>query len=75
MNTQNVAGYPLGKIMRSMIPQAAEQQGMPVYSYHQEIALSSFRAFHDCLYFVPFDKFRRHRKANIAACCCTVAYT
>jgi hypothetical protein len=36
---------------------------MPVYAYHQKIAMSSLRAVHDCLYFVPFDKFRLQRDA------------
>src|SRR5262249_35382187 len=49
--------------MRCVIPQAAEQQGMPVNAYHQKIAMSSLRAFHDCLYFVAFDKFRLQRDA------------
>src|SRR5215467_2683687 len=47
--------------MRRMIPPAADQQGMPVYSYHQKIALSSLGALHDCLYFVAFDEFCRER--------------
>jgi len=53
--------------MRCVIPQAAEQQGMPVYAYHQKIAMSSLRAFHNCLYFVPFDKFRRQRYAFLTS--------
>src|SRR5262249_50249069 len=53
--------------MRCVIPQPAEQQGMPVYAYHQKIAMSSLRAFHDCLYIVPFDKFRRQRYAFLTS--------
>src|SRR5215467_1655556 len=53
--------------MRCVIPQPAEQQGMPVYAYHQKIAMRSVRAFHDCLYFVPFDKFRRQRYAFLTS--------
>src|SRR5215469_4010975 len=49
--------------MRCVIPHAAEQQGMPVYTHHQKIAMSSLRVFYDCLYFVPFDKFRGQRYA------------
>jgi hypothetical protein len=37
----------------SVIPQSAKQQGMPVQTQHQQIALGSFHAFHDRLYFVP----------------------
>jgi hypothetical protein len=36
-----------------VIPQSAKQQGMPVQTQHQQIALGSFHAFHDRLYFVP----------------------
>jgi hypothetical protein len=67
VNTQDVAGYPLGKIMRCVIPKATEQQGVPVYAYYQKIAISSLRAFHNCLYFVPFDKFRRQRYALLTS--------
>src|SRR5215470_12690340 len=49
--------------MCRVIPQTTGQQGMAVYAYHQKIAMSSLRAFHDCLYFVAFDKFRRQRDA------------
>src|SRR5215831_1408432 len=59
--------------MRRMIPQAADQQGMPVYSYHQKIAMSSLGALHDCLYFVPFDEFRRQRDTLLTGgCLCLV---
>src|SRR5215469_18394268 len=53
--------------MRCVIPHAAEQQRMPVYAYHQEIAMSSLRAFHNRLYFVSFDKFRRQRYAFLTS--------
>jgi len=67
VNTKDVAGYPLGKIMRCVIPKAAQQQGMPVYAYYQKIAISFLRAFHNRLYFVPFDKFRRERYALLTS--------
>jgi len=67
VNTQDVAGYQLGKIMRCVIPKAAEQQGMSMDAYYQKIAISSLRALHNRLYFIPFDKFRRQRYALLTS--------
>jgi hypothetical protein len=45
--------------MRGVIPQATEQQGMPVYAYYQKVTASSLRAFNNRLYFISCDEFRR----------------
>src|SRR5215467_11371234 len=65
MNPHDVAGYSLRKIMSGVIPQAAQQYGVAMYTNDQQIAASFKYVFHDGIYFIAIDKFSRQYYARL----------